>query len=298
MYYTGSEKNATIKYTNPDVDEDKGITAAGTNLGTPAPVTYSLNNGADQTITTNTFHNHSWFPLNANYFIASGTRAAMANVEGETFASRTVNSDGITTSLTLTGTRLTNYPGTGKTEQIGFGYCDVHPNVDLGGSIAYNPYMTFTNSSDYNTKTAGTSGGDPIDIAWAVNPDGTPANLDSISYVRIYTGTATMNGIFGEISTEVCGIAACNATTGAGESTAIIGFELLNPSGEAVTVSDNGIAMIDEGICTLNSDAEYVMINGETAGFGAEFEIHAGQLVQIIAQNGTESPYIVVAMGK
>ena len=107
-----------------------------------------------------------------------------------------------------------------------------------------------------------------------------------------------MNGIFGEISTEVCGIAACNATTGAGESTAIIGFELLNPSGEAVTVSDNGIAMIDEGICTLNSDAEYVMINGETAGFGAEFEIHACQLVQIIAQNGTESPYIVVAMGK
>lgn len=298
MYYTGSEKNATIKYTNPNVNEDKGITAAGTNLGTPAPVTYSLNNGADQTITTNTFHNHSWFPLNANYFIASGTRAAMANVEGETFASRTVNSDGITTSLTLTGTRLTNYPGTGKTDQIGFGYCDVHPNKTLGGTIAYNPYQTFTSSSDYDTKVAGTSGGDPIDIAWAVNPDGTPANLDSISYVRIYTGMATMNGIFGEISTEVCGIAACNATTGAGESTAIMGFELLNPSGEAVTVSDNGIAMIDEGICTVRSDADYIMINGTAVSDGAQFEIHAGDLVQIIMQNGTESPYIVVAMGK
>ena len=298
MYYTGSEKNATIKYTNPDVDEDKGITAAGTNLGTLAPVTYSLNNGADQTITTNTFHNHSWFPLNANYFIASGTRAAMANVEGETFASRTVNSDGITTSLTLTGTRLTNYPGTGKTDQIGFGYCDVHPNKTLGGTIAYNPYQTFTSSSDYDTKVAGTSGGDPIDIAWAVNPDGTPANLDSISYVRIYTGMATMNGIFGEISTEVCGIAACDATTGEGASTADMDFMLKNPSGQAVTVSDNGIAMIDEGICTVNSDADYVMINGEAAGDGTRFEIHAGDLVQIIMQNGTESPYIVVAMGK
>lgn len=298
MYYTGSEKNTTIKYTNPNVNEDKGITAAGTNLGTIAAVTYNLNNGADQTITTNTFHNHSWFPLNANYFIASGTRAAMANVEGETFASRTVNADGITTTLTLTGTRLTSYPGTGATDKIGFGYCDVHANRSLGSSVAYNPYQTFTSQSDYNTKTEGTGGGDPIDISWAVNPDGTPANLSSIKYVRIYTGMAQMNGVFGEISTEVCGIAACDATTGAGESTAIMGFELLNPSGQAVTVSDDGIAMIDEGICTLNSDAEYVMINGEAAGFGAEFEIHAGQLVQIIAQNGTESPYIVVAMGK
>ena len=214
------------------------------------------------------------------------------------FVSRTLNSDNITSTLTFKGTLLNNYPGTGKTDKIGFGYCDVHPNKTLGGSIAYNPYQTFTSSSDYDTKVAGSSGGDPIDIAWAVDPEGKPAKLESIQYVRIYTGMAQMNGVFGEISTEVCGVAACDATTGAGESTAIMGFELLNPSGEAVTVSDSGIAMIDEGICTLNSDAEYVMINGEAAGDGAEFEIHAGQLVQIIAQNGTESPYIVVAMGK
>lgn len=109
---------------------------------------------------------------------------------------------------------------------------------------------------------------------------------------------AQMNGVFGEISTEVCGVAACDATTGEGASTADMGFELLNPSGQRVTVSDNGIAMIDEGICTVRSDADYVMINGEAAGFGAQFEIHAGQLVQIIMQIGTESPYIVVAMGK
>lgn len=298
MYYTKSTKGATITYTNPSTSEDAGITAAGTDLGTPAPVTYSLNNGADQTITTNTFHNHSWFPLNANYFAASGSRAAMAKVDEFSFVSRTLASNGVTDKLTFTGTLLNNYPGTGKTDKIGFGYCDVHANRSLGSSVAYNPYQTFTSQSDYNTKTEGTGGGDPIDIAWAVKPNGTPANLDSIRYVRIYTGMAQMNGIFGEISTEVCGIAACNATTGAGESTAIMGFELLNPSGQAVTVSDDGIAMIDEGICTLNSDAEYVMINGEAAGFGAEFEIHAGQLVQIIAQKGTESPYIVVAMGK
>lgn len=301
MYYTKSTKNATITYTNPNPNEDKGITAAGTNLGTLADVPYALTvNGTTTsgTVTKNTFHNHSWFPLNANYFAASGSRAAMDKDDELSFVSRTLNSDNITSTLTFKGTLLNNYPGTGKTDKIGFGYCDVHPNKTLGGSIAYNPYQTFTSSSDYDTKVAGSSGGDPIDIAWAVDPEGKPAKLESIQYVRIYTGMAQMNGVFGEISTEVCGVAACDATTGAGESTAIMGFELLNPSGEAVTVSDSGIAMIDEGICTLNSDAEYVMINGEAAGDGAEFEIHAGQLVQIIAQNGTESPYIVVAMGK
>ena len=108
------------------------------------------------TVTKNTFHNHSWFPLNANYFAASGSRAAMAKVDEFSFVSRTLNSDSITDTLTFTGTLLNNYPGTGKTDQIGFGYCDVHPNKTLGGTIAYNPYQTFTSSSDYDTKAAGT----------------------------------------------------------------------------------------------------------------------------------------------
>lgn len=298
MYYTKSTKGASITYTNPNVDgEDNTITTPATNLGTLAPVSYTLN-GTAGTVTTNTFHNHSWFPLNANYFTASGSRAAMAKVDELSFVSRTLNSANVTDKLTFTGTLLNNYPGTSETDKIGFGYCDVHPNKTLGGTIAYNPYQTFTSSSDYDTKVAGTSGGDPIDIAWAVDSEGKPAKLESIQYVRIYTGMAQMNGVFGEISTEVCGVAACDATTGEGASTADMGFELLNPSGQRVTVSDNGIAMIDEGICTVRSDADYVMINGEAAGFGAQFEIHAGQLVQIIMQIGTESPYIVVAMGK
>ena len=305
MYYTKSTPGASITYTNPNLDKDEvgdeDKTVETGDAGKLADVDYTLKVGTSTTtgkVTKNTFHNHSWFPMYVNYFTDSGSRKAMDKISTLPFVSKTTRANGVANTLTFTGTILTNYPGTGKTDKIGFGYCDVHANRSLGSSVAYNPYQTFTSQSDYNTKTEGTGGGDPIDISWAVNPDGTPANLSSIKYVRIYTGMAQMNGVFGEISTEVCGIAACDATTGAGESTAIMGFELLNPSGQAVTVSDDGIAMIDEGICTLNSDAEYVMINGEAAGFGAEFEIHAGQLVQIIAQNGTESPYIVVAMGR
>lgn len=289
MYYTKSTKGATITYTNPSTSEDAGITAAGTNLGTLAPVNYTLN-GTAGTVTTNTFHNHSWFPLNANYFTASGSRAAMAKLDEFSFVSRTLASNGVTNTLTFTGTLLTDYPGTGKTDQIGFGYCDVHPNKTLGGTIAYNPYQTFTSSSDYDTKVAGTSGGDPIDIAWAVNPDGTPANLDSIRYVRIYTGMAQMNGIFGEISTEVCGVAACTGSTTETAATPTISVD-----GSTVTTTNGGNLPLSKksGDYTVNvTGTGYVYINGIATTSATITPTHTGTKVQIIVQNGEAAPYV------
>ncbi len=289
MYYTKSTKGATITYTNPNATEDAGITAAGSNLGTMAAVNYTLN-GTAGTVTTNTFHNHSWFPLNANYFTASGSRAAMAKLDEFSFVSRTLASNGVTNTLTFTGTLLTDYPGTGKTEQIGFGYCDVHPNKTLGGTIAYNPYQTFTSSSDYDTKVAGTSGGDPIDIAWAVKPNGTPANLDSIRYVRIYTGMAQMNGIFGEISTEVCGVAACTGSTTETAATPTISVD-----GSTVTTTNGGNLPLSKksGDYTVNvTGTGYVYINGIATTSATITPTHTGTKVQIIVQNGEAAPYV------
>lgn len=289
MYYTKSTKGATITYTNPSTSEDAGITAAGSNLGTMAAVNYTLN-GTAGTVTTNTFHNHSWFPLNANYFTASGSRAAMAKLDEFSFVSRTLASNGVTNTLTFTGTLLTDYPGTGKTDQIGFGYCDVHPNKTLGGTIAYNPYQTFTSSSDYDTKVAGTSGGDPIDIAWAVKPNGTPANLDSIRYVRIYTGMAQMNGIFGEISTEVCGVAAC---TGSTTETAVT--PTISVDGSTVTTTNGGNLPLSKksGDYTVNvTGTGYVYINGIATTSATITPTHTGTKVQIIVQNGEAAPYV------
>lgn len=293
MYYTKSTPGASITYTNPSTSEDAGITAAGTNLGTLAPVNYTLN-GTAGTVTTNTFHNHSWFPLNANYFAASGSRAAMAKVDEFSFVSRTLASNGVTDKLTFTGTLLTNYPGTNKTAEIGFGYCDVHPNKTLGGTIAYNPYQTFTSSSDYDTKVAGTSGGDPIDIAWAVKSNGTPAKLGSIKYVRIYTGMAQMNGIFGEISTEVCGVAACTGSTTETAATPTI------TAGSTTVETTNGSMKPVSGLgstCTVNvSGTGYVYING-VATTSATFTLtNTITKVQVIVQNGEAAPYITWLM--
>ena len=298
MYYTKSTPGASIKFTNPNTAEDAGITAAASNKGTLADVLYELTVGETKTsgtVTKNTFHNHSWFPLNANYFTASGSRAAMAKVDEFSFVSRTLNSDNITNTLTFTGTLLNNYPGTGKTDQIGFGYCDVHPNKTLGGSIAYNPYQTFTSSSDYDTKVAGTSGGDPIDIAWAVKPDGTPAGLSKIQYVRIYTGMAQMNGIFGEISTEVCGVAACTGT-GAGKATTDLVVKRLN---QPIPTENNKAVSVAAGSFRITSAEENVYVNGVkvTASSGYALNVVAGKSYQIITQSGTEAPYITVLVG-
>ena len=298
MYYTKSTPNASIKFTNPNPNEDKGITTAGA-TSTLADVSYDLTvNGTTTpgTVTKNTFHNHSWFPLNANYFAASGSRAAMAKVDEFSFVSRTLNSDSITDTLTFTGTLLTDYPGTGKTDQIGFGYCDVHPNKTLVGTIAYYPYQTFTSSSDYDTKVAGTSGGDPIDIAWAVKSNGTPAKLGSIKYVRIYTGMAQMNGIFGEISTEVCGVAACTGTgTGAAGKTLTIKKDLTSYKPES-----GWSKSLTPGAWTIKSSASNVYINGARvdASSGYSLTVESGKTYQIITQNGTESPIVAVVTGK
>ena len=293
MYYTKSTKGATITYTNPNPNEDKGITAAGATI-TLADVPYALTvNGTTTsgTVTKNTFHNHSWFPLNANYFVDSGTRKEMAKVDEFSFVSRTLNSDNITSTLTFKGTLLTNYPGTGKTDQIGFGYCDVHPNKTLGGTIAYNPYQTFTSSSDYDTKVAGTSGGDPIDIAWAVNSSGAPVKLGSIKYVRIYTGMAQMNGIFGEISTEVCGVAACTGSTTETAATPTIkvnGTTRETNNGQSVPVTNLG-----SGTCTVTVEGTgYIYINGVATTSATFTPTRTGTSVQIIVQNGTAAPYV------
>lgn len=297
MYYTKSTKGATITYTNPNATEDAGITIPASNKGTLADVPYTLTvNGTTTTgtVTKNTFHNHSWFPLNVNYFVdyvtTETTRKQMAKVDEFSFVSRTLTSNGVTDKLTFTGTLLTDYPGTGKTDQIGFGYCDVHPNKTLGGTIAYNPYQTFTSSSDYDAKVAGTSGGDPIDIAWAVKSNGTPANLDSIRYVRIYTGMAQMNGIFGEISTEVCGVAACTGSTTETAATPTISVD-----GSTVTTTNGGNLPLSKnsGDYTVNvTGTGYVYINGIATTSATITPTRTGTKVQIIVQNGEAAPYV------
>ena len=293
-------KNASITYTNPNPAEDAGISSPGT-AGTLAPVNYTGTRSG--TITTNTFHNHGWFPLNANYFVGrNGNANPLDKVDSLSFASHTLT-NGVTNTLTLEGTMLGGVSTTKITDTIGFGYCDAHPNKELGGTIAYNPYQQFANQNDYNTKTAGTSGGDPIDISWAVDSNGQPANLGSIRYVRVYTGAAAMNGIFGEISTEVCGIAPCTGTTTqaptSGDELTITVVDGYGIEYTDIPTTNGGISLVpvenlENNIIVSVSGAENVYINGKHVNSETTIEYRGEneQFIQIIAQSGDGSPYI------
>ena len=290
---SNTTRNASITYTNPNPTEDAGISSPGT-AGSLAPVNYT--GCRSGTITTNTFHNHGWFPLNANYFVArNGNTTALDKVDSLSFASRTLT-NGVTNTLTLKGTMLGGVSSTNITDKIGFGYCDAHPNKELGGTIAYNPYQQFANQNDYNTKTAGTSGGDPIDISWAVDSKGQPVNLGSIRYVRVYTGAAAMNGIFGEISTEVCGIAACTGTTTqVPTSDFTVNIEKNDYTTSHLNMTNISLKGKSKGTIKINnsSNFDHVYINGEEK-IEQEVSITGNneKIIQIIAQKGEASPYV------
>lgn len=59
-----------------------------------------------------------------------------------------------------------------------------------------------------------------------------------------------------------------------------------------------GVSEIASGTVNLSSEAEYVYVNGTLVEESTySFTISAGQMVQIITQNGNESPYITVLKG-
>lgn len=272
-------------------------------MGTRVDVPYTDNQSGSGAVVANSYHNHSYFPLWCNYFAGRYGNPALDKVSSLPFASYTL--DAVSGSeLTLSGVKLGGITSTATTAALAFGYCDVHPNKTLGGSLAYNPYLSdlVTSSSAWNTfvnsgayTAAAASGGDPIDISWAVNADGEPVSLPNIQYVRIYTGTAKMNGVFGEISTEATGVAACSGTGGGAATSDLNIWDAFTESVETET-ANMAAEPVSAGSYVLYSDEDNVFVNGvrQDGSSGYEFTVSSGSVVQIITQSGTESPYITV----
>lgn len=201
-YAYGTAWNASATYINPHPEDNYEIDPVTLKLKNTfmgnTPYIYNVlltagpgasPNPAQVTINHNTWHPHSWFPLDRNYFnIRKAGDLPLANLGlCNSFATYEDN------ALTLKGTRI-EFDGAGA-GAYQFGYCDVHPNgSNLGEAV--NPYTIAANAG---------GGGDGIDISWAVNSSGEPVHLDNISYVRVYTGVANFAGVFGETSTELCG---------------------------------------------------------------------------------------------
>ncbi|HAQ21898.1 MAG TPA: hypothetical protein DCR40_22110 [Prolixibacteraceae bacterium] len=102
---------------------------------------------------------------------------------------------------TLKGTRIVSFidlsnPGVVNSYLRKFGYADNTPVLSFIEKLPDNPY----------TPEIEGSGGDAIDIGWAVDKDFKPIKLDEIHFIRIYTGMNALAGWLGEISTEITGI--------------------------------------------------------------------------------------------
>ncbi len=327
-YYTSDTQNDyKLVYGNPNQENDPASAKAA--------VPYDIYiNGVKQatggTVAVNSFHNHLWFPLYTNYFatrtINSVSCPGLANTTSYNFAdyiesSAIINNTSVYRTLALSGVLLKNVVTNDTTKYL-FGYADVHPNNTLGGTVAYNPYAIsgISNNNAFNTFLATASysggqasGGDPIDISWAVYPagatdvnnndiSGQPVNLSSISFVRIYTAAAKDNPPFGEVSTEVLGIAACSGmgssyptddptSVSIGENTGVIPGKTISMIPTYTYEPDSEVVVSASG-----ATGSYVIVNGKLSISTCTETItvqEGDQIVRIIIQDGTtNSPYI------
>ena len=257
--YTGTLRDTTVNYT-------KG-----------SDIQVTLGGNGPKTFTTAT----AWWPTVDEY---ADSVIAAAHQDSNVTISRTAN------QLTFGG--VTAVQDSNTTAEYAFGYADVTPNgspATYGDAV--NPYTPYT---------SGKTGGDGFDLAWAVDiSTGLPVNVTGkvFKYVRVYSAVLD-NATFGETSTEVCGIfTTANGGTGSGAATSTV--RLMNTNEEPVTLNQQAVTSVAAGQYFLNSSAEYTYINGVLSSdaateYGAEISIAAGQKIQIITQNGTESPFITV----
>lgn len=297
-------------YTHPEAAESEETGANG--VAVPYVSTYKLRPTSEAkpengTVDINAWHKHSYFPLYNNYFVAlnglstslNGLVPPLTGLDLTTFGSYKAK-DTTPAELTLKGVKLvvpktTSGGNSTAPDDFLFGYVDCHPN-GLRSNVQLNPYTTGRTS---NT----TSNGDPMDLSWAVNKDGSPKQLDAVRYVRVYTGVQQMNGIMGESSTEILG---SHRATLKGGSAATSDAAIYLDGAEAPTPMNNGAKTdVAQGTYYLVSYEDHVFVNGVDVRSEAATEdgyaisiTSNGQKVQIITQSGNEAPFLTVLNGK
>lgn len=104
------------------------------------------------------------------------------------------------------------YPQWIEEEQLVFtGTCLPQNGINQGTEQApyfVLPSFTYGYADNYPNDAAEAA----IDIDWAVDKNGNPANLPGVDFIKIYTGVNQENGWLGENSTEVCGVTDLNLT--------------------------------------------------------------------------------------
>lgn len=181
------------------------------------------------------------------------------------------------------------------TDVYQWGYSDVRVNGSEYGTIVNNPYADAPSA---------VGGGDGFDLSWAVDDDGRPVSLEGVRYIRVYSGVLFSAGVFGETSTEVCGLYVANGT-GSGAATQALSVSAGKTATTLSTVTTGNQSTSNvkignaRGFIKIESAAEHIYVNGEEFTSGNTLTLTGltttkAKTIQIITQNGTESPYVTV----
>lgn len=264
---------------NVDVTYKKVTSASGE--FTSAGIWYKIErNGVTLRTWTkfNTNTNVAWWPEESEgYLGANGVWGGVNDV--------VISAD----QTQITYQNVTLVRDTDATADYAFGYADITPNGTNYGTPV-NPYT-------YNT-----TGGNAYDISWAVDENGEPVRLNSISKIRVYTSAAlnvssadapifTVPSIFGETSAEVCGIYAVS-----GSATDTTATPTISVKGTARTTTNGAMTTVrglGTSACTVDvTGTGYIFINGVATTSATFTPTTTGTTVQIIVQNGDAAPYI------
>ncbi|OCS84914.1 S-layer homology domain-containing protein [Caryophanon tenue] len=209
-------------------------------------------------ILANGYHSQIYFPMPENYQFEGNAANDMMGDE-----------------ITFNGTNI-------QTLKSSFGYADVSPN-NKGITTAENPY------------THKHGGGGFMDIAWAVDKDGKPVQLDEVSFVKIYTNQQTDGGAVGEKSPEILGMLRVNDPEKSDGKTAT---PIITVNDAAITLGteDDFTPVVVESLQNVKIDvasgADNIFINNQKVATRTYEVAPEKGIVRVITQTGDLQPTI------
>lgn len=266
-YDANTVHNLTVTYTNPDT------TFAGA-----ADVPWTDDRGGSGTLLKNEQHSQPYYPNPSIY-------NAYQNGIGK-------NDTYTAQSVSFTGTKTTGavYPA--------FGYADNHAAGDYSGSPAANPKGNQA-ANPYIENHYTVYNGDGFDLDWAVDADGNPVKLDSISYIKIYNPWLYDGGAAGEKSPEILQVLrAAPAAEAVGETE---GLTALSVNGKSVALEEGKwsyeVDAEDANSLTVtptaaNADANIYVSNQRVLSGTSTKAFAAVEKLRIIVQEGNKEPFI------
>jgi len=211
------------------------VTYQNSGLNSAVDIHWTDNQGKSGIVPENSFHLQSYYPRSDLF--------------------PTVAND----KYMLKGTRLQgqidlSVPGVVSSFPRSFGYADNIAVISLNEKLPDNPY----------TQVIEGSGGDAIDIDWAVDKNGNHVNLDEVNFIRIYTGMNALAGWLGEISTEITGIRDVEPASVNGLRSMIV-IQDLPPKIRMGEILPVNALMFESGIKTDNPLINWSVSNPELA---------------------------------